>query len=163
MSPIVKSPIKQAGGEPECTWGIYRHECTCSGNGGEMHVLRFRSSAWEHVPYPVVKEGSCHISFVESTLGRVGSFLPGRTSSSQWAGQNAPRPAEVLSPIYCLLWAHPFYKSAIPDLSIQVGRSAGVWAEWVNSVFLRRLARWTSKNGLKVDLFFGPRSWVRTI
>ncbi|MED6122628.1 hypothetical protein PIB30_041569 [Stylosanthes scabra] len=51
----------------------------------------------------------------------------------------------------------------MPDLSIQVGRPAGVSAEWANFVFLSCLARWFSKNGQKVDLSFGPKSWVRTL
>ncbi|MED6165316.1 hypothetical protein PIB30_098414 [Stylosanthes scabra] len=63
-------------------WGIYRHVCTCIVDGGEVHVLGFRSSAWEHVSYSVAKERTCHMPFVEGTSGRasgrVGSALPNK-------------------------------------------------------------------------------------
>ncbi|MED6224744.1 hypothetical protein PIB30_087034, partial [Stylosanthes scabra] len=56
--------------KPVYPWGIYRHECTCIIDSGEVHVLRFRSSTWEHVSYSVPEERSCHISFVEGTSDR---------------------------------------------------------------------------------------------
>ncbi|MED6210305.1 hypothetical protein PIB30_062853, partial [Stylosanthes scabra] len=91
---IAESSMEQAGGRTCKTLrrsSQTGHECTCIVDGGEVHVLGFRSSAWEHVSHAVAKERTCHIPFVEGTSGRasgwVGLALPNKLV------QSAPKPA----------------------------------------------------------------------
>ncbi|MED6196820.1 hypothetical protein PIB30_050901 [Stylosanthes scabra] len=84
MSPIDESPMKHAGGEPakhsdaQVRQGISRVQCM----GAR--------------PNSVVKEGSCHISFVESTSGR---FLPtGSDQSLPVGGPGCPSACRSVEP-----------------------------------------------------------------
>ncbi|MED6216057.1 hypothetical protein PIB30_004088 [Stylosanthes scabra] len=73
--------------------GLLQHKYTCSGDGGEVHVLRFQSRAWEHVPIPSRRRGCAPIrvehagSVPTRRVGSVVSDLLSQVGSSggMWA------------------------------------------------------------------------------
>ncbi|MED6145349.1 hypothetical protein PIB30_024250 [Stylosanthes scabra] len=96
MSPIVESPMKQAGGRTCKTLrrsSQTEHKYTCSGGGGKVHVLRFRSRAQEHVPILLWRKDRaspypcCARQIGSLLIGRVGSvFSSGQTDlDASWA------------------------------------------------------------------------------
>ncbi|MED6180382.1 hypothetical protein PIB30_009735 [Stylosanthes scabra] len=101
-----------------------------------VHVLRFRSRAWEHILI-LVERGDratsypCWARQTGSILSCrvVPVFLPSRRAWTLFG------PYYRLNIIHVSMWAVPCYRSVVSDLSSQVGPPDGMWAEWVRSAF----------------------------
>ncbi|MED6145347.1 hypothetical protein PIB30_024248 [Stylosanthes scabra] len=65
--------------KPVRIWGIYRHKYTCSGGGGKVHVLRFRSRAQEQAPILLWRKDRA--SPYPCCARQIGSLLIGRVGS----------------------------------------------------------------------------------
>ncbi|MED6156833.1 hypothetical protein PIB30_017995 [Stylosanthes scabra] len=81
MSPIDESPMKQAGGKT----------CKTLRRSSQTGISRVQRRWWRSArPYSVGKEGSCHISSVQSTSGRSLQGGSGRLLLDLMVGPTSP-------------------------------------------------------------------------